>query len=106
MAVPRHRRGDVGIFRREVQSERAAATEPGHADALGARPALLPRVVGRGLDVPEVLGARDLARDLSHLREVLALHSTFAAVELGRDRVIARLSEAAHDVLFLLSVVW
>src|SRR5262249_31928612 len=104
VAVPGHGGGDVGILRREVQRQRTTAAETSHADALGARPALLPREVGRDLDVSEILRARDLARDRTHLLEVLALHPALTAVELGRDGVIAGVSKATAHVLVLLAV--
>src|SRR4029453_6850276 len=65
---------------------------------------LLLGVVGGGADIAEVLGPGDLARDLAHLLEVLALHAALALIELGRDRVEAGLGEAAHYVFVLLVV--
>src|SRR5262245_8586359 len=82
LAVPRRRRGHARILRGEVQGESAAAAEAGDAETIRARPRLRLGVIGRSANVTEVLRARDGARDLAHLGEVLALHAALARVEL------------------------
>src|SRR5262249_47279816 len=99
-----HRRSDARIFGGEVQREGAPSTETGHADAIGAGPRLLLPVVGRRLDVPEILGARDRGGDLAELAEVLALHPALAEEELGGDRIEAGVGESTDDVLVVLVV--
>jgi hypothetical protein len=104
MAVPRRRRGDPRTLRRGVQREGAAAAKAGDTQSVRAGPRLPAGEVGGGADIAEVLGARHRARDLTHLGEVLPLHSAFPMVELRRDRVVAGQGEPAHDVLVMLAV--
>jgi hypothetical protein len=99
-AVPRHRGLDVGVGRRHLVHGGAAPAMAGHADLGRADAGPLLRPVHRGGGIAQDLLAGHRQDDLQDRLDVRDMtHAAFPLEQLGRDRVVAVLGEAARDVL-------